>query len=166
MSRLGGVLFSNNYICFLGCRFSEYASHKCMRRSYLRNALNAFFGLALGLAACKPVKQVSALGKDMKQQFGRPILVSVDRHTHLILVIPPPKDTTQRDTADPAALARQVAEYAVAHYQHKSWLKSVTVIFDSGENDSAMTFANYTWSADDLSGKTRAVAGAPGEKSD
>lgn len=137
-----------------------------MRRSYFRNASHAFFGVALALAACRPVKQVSALGKDMQREFGRPILVSVDRHTHLILVIPPAKDTTRSDTADPAALARRVAEYAVAHYQQKTWLKSVTVIFDAGDNDSAMTFANYTWNADDLSGKTRAVAGTPGQKSD
>jgi hypothetical protein len=157
---------------FLGCRFTEYASHKCMRRSYLRNALNAIFSVALVLAGCRPVKQVSALGKDIGQQFGRPIMVSVDRHTHLILVIPPAKvDTTksesvERDTTDPATFARHVAEYAVAHYQHKTWLKSVTVIFDAGDNDSALTFGNYTWSADDLSGKTRTVAGTPGEKSD
>lgn len=143
-----------------------------MRRSDFRNALNAIFGVTLVLAACRPVKQVSALGKEIGREFGRPILVSVSHHSQLILVIPPAKvdttrsDSVQRDTTDPASLARQVAEYAVAHYQHKAWLKSVTVIFDAGDSDSTMTFGNYTWSADDLSGKTRAVAGTPGEKSD
>jgi hypothetical protein len=143
-----------------------------MRRSGFRNAVNAISGVALALAACRPVKQVSALGKDIAHEFGRPIMVSVDRRSHLILVIPPAKvdttqsDSVQRDTTDPASLARRVAEYAVGHYQHKSSLKSVTVIFDAGDNDSTMTFANYTWSADDLSGKRHAVAGTPGEKSD
>ena len=128
--------------------------------------------MALALAACRPVKQVSALGKDIAHEFGRPILVSVDRRSHLILVIPPAKvdttqsDSAQRDTTDPASLARRVAEYAVGHYQHKSSLKNVTVIFDAGDNDSTMTFSNYTWSADDLSGKRHAVAGTPREKSD
>ena len=138
----------------------------------MRNALNAIFGVTLALAACRPVKQVSALGKEIGHEFGRPIVVSIDRRSHLILVIPPARvdttkgDAAQRDTTDPASLARHVAEYAVAHYQHKSALKSVTVIFDAGDNDSAMTFGNYTWSADDLSGKARAAAGTPGEKSD
>jgi ABC-type uncharacterized transport system auxiliary subunit len=133
-----------------------------MRRIRLRNALNAIFGVALVLAACRPVKQMSALGKDLKHEFGRPILVSMARHGQMILVIPP----AQGDTLDPPSLARQVAEYAVAHYQHKTWLKSVTVIFDAGDSDSTMTFGNYTWSADDLSGKPKAVAGTPGQKSD
>ena len=138
----------------------------------MRNALNAISGVTLALAACRPVKQVSALGKEIGHEFGRPIVVSIDRRSHLILVIPPARvdttkgDAAQRDTTDPASLARHVAEYAVAHYQHKSALKSVTVIFDAGDNDSAMTFGNYTWGADDLSGKTRAAAGTPGEKSD
>jgi hypothetical protein len=118
------------------------------------------------LAACRPVKQVSALGKQIGQEFQRPILVSVAHRSQLILVIPPAKlDSTQRDTTDPASLARHVAEYAVAHYQNKASLKSVTVIFDAGDSDST-TFGNYTWSADELSGKSRAAAGTPGEKSD
>jgi hypothetical protein len=138
-----------------------------MRRSLLRNAINAIFGVTLALAACRPVKQVSALGKEIGKEFQRPILVSIDHRSHLILVIPPAKlDSTQRDTTDPPSLARHVAEYAAAHYQHKSSLKSVTVIFDAGDSDSTMTFGNYTWSADELSGKSRAAAGTPGEKSD
>jgi hypothetical protein len=137
----------------------------------LRNTINAISGVALVLAACRPVKQVTALGRDVDHQFGRPILVSIDHRSHLILVIPSATvdttkpDSLQRDTADPASLARHVAEYAVAHYEHKSALKSVTVIFDAGD-DSAMTFGNYSWSADDLSGKSPASAGPPGEKSD
>jgi hypothetical protein len=133
-----------------------------MRRSGFRNAVNVISGLTLVLAACRPVKQVSALGKEIGHEFGRPILVSVDRRSHLILVIPPAKV----DTTDPATLARNVAEYAVAHYQHKSSIKNVTVIFDAGDNDSATTFGNYSWSADDLSGKSRAAAGTPGDKPD
>jgi len=157
---------------FPGCRRTGCASHKCMRRSLIRNALNAISGVTLALAACRPVKQVSALGKDIGHEFGRPIMVSVDRRSHLILVIPPATvdttkgETAQPDTTDPASFARHIAEYAVAHYQHKSSLKSVTVIFDAGDNDSAMTFGNYTWSADDLSGKPRPVARIQGEKSD
>jgi len=136
----------------------------------LRNAFNAIFGVTLVLAACRPVKQVTALGRDIAHEFGRPILVSAARHGQLVLVIPPARvDSTKPDapdTTNPATLARSVAEYAVAHYQHKSSLKSVTVIFDAGDDDSTMTFGNYTWSADDLSGKSRAVAGTPSEKSD
>jgi hypothetical protein len=142
-----------------------------MRRSLFRYAVSAICGVTLALAACRPVKQVSALGKDIGHEFGRPIMVSVDRRSHLILVIPPAKVDTARgdsagDTTDPASLARHVAEYAVAHYQHQSSLRNVTVIFDAGDSDSALTFGNYTWSADDLSGKTRAAAGSPVEKSD
>jgi len=173
MSRLGGVFFFKYTHMFPGCRFSEYASHKCMRRSYLRNALNAVFAATLVVAACRPpVKQVSALGKDLGHQFGRPIVVSAARHGELILVIPPARtDTTrpdcvQGDTTDPATLARKVAEYAIAHYQNKSSLKSVRVIFDSGDSDSAAAPANYTWSADDLAGKRRVAAGTAGQKSD
>lgn len=132
----------------------------------MRNALNAIFGVTLALAACRPIKQVSALGKDLAHEFGRPIMVSVARRSQLVLVIPPASDSLQRDTTNPAILARSVAEYAVAHYQHKSSLKGVTVIFDAGDNDSTMAFGNYTWSADDLSGKKQVSAGTPGEKSD
>lgn len=142
---------------FSGCRCTVCASLKCMRRSLLRNAGNAIFGVALVLAACKPVKQVSALGKDIGHEFGRPIMVSVDHRSHLILVVPP----ADSDTTDPASLARRVAQYAVAHYQGKWSLKSVTVMFDS---DSAMT--NYTWNADDLSRKSRPVVGTAVVKSD
>lgn len=131
----------------------------------MRNALNAIFGVALVLAGCRPVKQVTALGKDIAHEFGRPIVVSVGHRGQLVLVIPP-GDSLQRDTTNPASLARSVAEYAVAHYQHKSSLKSVTVIFDAGDGDSSMTFGNYNWSADELSGKKQVSAGTPSEKSD
>ena len=166
MSRLGGVFFFKCIHLFPGCRFSEYASQKCMRRSSLRNALNAFFAVTLVVVACRPVKQVSALGKDIDRQFGRPIVVSAARHGELILIIPPAADSAQRDTSDPATLARAVAEYAVAHYQHKSAIKSVRVIFDAGDSDTAATLANYAWLVDDLAGKRRVSAGTPGQRSD
>jgi len=143
-----------------------------MRRSTFRNALNAVFAVTLVVVACRPVKQVSALGKDIDRQFGRPIVVSAARYGELILIVPPAAvdttkpDSLQRDTTDPATLARNVAEYAVAHYQHKSSLKSVRVIFDAGNSDTAATPVNYTYTADDLAGKRRVSARTPVEKSD
>ncbi len=145
-----------------------------MRRSYLRNGLNAIFAATLVVAACRPpVRQVSALGKDLGHQFGRPIVVSAARHGELILIIPPARvdttrpDSVQGDTTDPAKFARSVAEYAVAHYQSKASLKSVRIIFDSGgSDDSGATVANYTWSADDLAGKRPVAGGTPGQRSD
>jgi len=89
----------------------------------------------------------------------------------MILVIPPVKvdtskgESTPADTTDPGTLARRVAQFAVEHYQHAS-LKSVTVVFDAGDNDSTMTYGNYTWSADDLTRKTRVATGTPDQKSD
>jgi hypothetical protein len=142
-----------------------------MRRSFWRNGINVISGLALALCACKPVKQVADLGRDIGQEFRRPIMVSVDRRTHLILVIPPARvDSTQRDTTDPAALARQVAVYAVKHYEHASAIKNVTVIFDGGDQnkggDSSVAFEQFSWSADELSGKTRVSTGTPALRSD
>lgn len=97
-------------------------------------------------------------------------MVSVDRRTHLILVVPPARvDSGQRDTTDPAALARQVAVYAVNHYEHAGSIKSVTVIFDAGNQstgDSSVAFEQFSWSADELSGKIRASVGTPALKSD
>ena len=122
-----------------------------MRRTLFRNVINAISGVTLALAACRPVKQVTALGREIGQEFGRPIVVSVNQHS-LILVVP---GSPQGDTTEPAALARHVAEYAVAHYQHQSSIKNVIVIFDAG-GDSSATFGNYTWSAADLTGKSRA----------
>lgn len=131
----------------------------------MRNALNVISGVTLALAACRPVKQVTALGKDIGQEFRRPIVVSINGRSHLVLVIPPQKDSTRTDTTDPASLARQIAVYAVKHYEHTASLKDVTVIFDAGDDSSS--FGNYTWGADDLSGKTKPpVAGTPVEKSD
>jgi len=126
----------------------------------------------IALAACKPVRQVRDLGRDIGQEFRRPILVSVDRRTHLILVIPPATaDSTQRDTTDPAALAHQVAVYAAKHYEHASAIKNITVIFDGGNQsaggDSTVAFQQFSWSQDELSGRTtRASAGTPASKSD
>lgn len=142
-----------------------------MRRSLWRNGINVISGLALVLGACKPVKQVRDLGRGIGQEFRRPILVSVDRRTHLILVVPPAQvDSTQRDTADPAVLAHQVALYAFKHYEHVSAIQSITVILDGGARntggDSTVAFQQFSWSKDELSGKTRARAGTPALKSD
>jgi hypothetical protein len=164
MSRLGGVFFFKSTHLFPGCRFSEYASHKCMRRSYLRNALNAVFGVTLVVAACRPAKPLSAFGREIDHQFGRPIVVSAARHGQLILIVPPAKDTTQADTTDPSVLAHSVAQFALEHSQRP--LKSVTVVFDAGDDDSTATHTNYTWSADELSGKKHVTAGTPGQRSD
>jgi hypothetical protein len=143
-----------------------------MKRSLWRNGINVIFSATLALAACKPVRQVYDLGRDIGQEFRRPILVSVDRRTHLILVIPPAKgDSTQRDTANPAVLARQVAEYAAKHYEHAGSIKTITVIFDAGNQpsagDSSVAFEQFSWAKDDLSGRApRASTGTPAPKSD
>jgi hypothetical protein len=142
-----------------------------MRRSFWRNGINVISVLALALGACKPVRQVRDLGRDIGPEFRRPILVSVDRRTHLILVIPAAQvDSGQRDTTDPAGLARQVAVFAFKHYEHASAIKNVTVIFDGGDqsnsSDSSAAFQQFSWSADELSGKTRVSVGTPALKSD
>lgn len=128
----------------------------------MRNALNAVFGATLVVAACRPAKPLAAFGREIDHQFGRPIVVSAARRGQLILIIPP--DSVQQDTTDPATLAHSVAVYAFAHAQRS--LKTVTVIFDASDNDSTATHANYTWSADDLSGKKRVTAGTTGQRSD
>jgi hypothetical protein len=137
-----------------------------MRRSRWRNALNAISGATfVVVAACRPIKQVNSLGKQIDHEFGRPIMVSVDHQSHLVLIVPPAAaDSTQSDTTDPVNFARHVAEYAVAHYERKAFLKTVTVVFDPG--DSTTAFRNYYWSADDLSGKKKATSGTPAARSD
>jgi hypothetical protein len=142
-----------------------------MRRSLLRNRLNAIFGVALALAACRQAVPVGTLGKQIGKEFHRPIVVSADRRGHMILIVPPPKvdstaDSTAADTTDPSLFARHVAEFALAHSPSASKVKSVTVLFDANDTDSTATIGKYTWSADDLTRKTRVAAGTPDQKSD
>jgi hypothetical protein len=166
MSSLGGVFFLNSYTDVPPvAALPDKRLPKCMRRSLWRNGRIAFSGVVLGLAACRPVKQVSALGKQIGQEFHRPILVSAGQRNQLILVIPAilrdsSGDSAAADSTDPATLARQVAQYAVKHYERASSLKNVTVMFDGNDQ-----MAKYTWTADDLSGRT-GKPGTPGTKSD
>jgi hypothetical protein len=144
-----------------------------MRRSFWRNGINAIsiatIGLAaLGLAACRPVKQVTTLGRDIDREFQRPILVSADQHGHLILVIPPARvdSAAGPDTTDPRAFARRVAEYAVKHYPHAP-LKTVTVRYDGNDQGGdSVPAPSYVFRADALEGKMRVPAGTPNLKSD
>jgi hypothetical protein len=139
-----------------------------MRRSFWRNGINAIFGVTLVLAGCRPVKQVTSLGKEIGHEFQRPILVSADQSGHLILVIPPERvdSGAPPDTTDPRAYARRVAEYAAKHYQH-TLLKTVTVRFvGDDQGGDTIPLPSYVWSADALQGKIRVRAGTPNLKSD
>jgi hypothetical protein len=131
-----------------------------MRGQKLRRAV---LGILICLSACHPVRAASSLGKQLHQQFHRSIVVSVDRRTHLILIVPMDTSATAPDT-NPDAFARQVAEFARARYGYGTWLKNVTVMLD-GEKGPV---SSYTWTADDLA-HAPAPAAAPrpvGERTD
>jgi hypothetical protein len=141
--------------------------YQCMRRSFWRNGINAISVVMLVLAGCRPVKQVTTLGKEIGHEFQRPILVSADQGGHLILVIPPARvdSSAPADTTSPRAYARRVAEFAAKHYQHAE-LKTVTVRFISDDQGDSLPAPSFIWSADALLGKTRVSVGTPNLKSD
>ncbi len=155
MSSLGGVVFCRAYKCFffppvVACG-PRYPSMKSMRRT---NPSGVIFGVLICLAACQPVRGVTTLAREMKGQFHRPILVSVNHWNELVLVVP-------ADTSDPRLLGRTVAQYAAEHYGYRSQLKTVTVIVDGGETSSA--YNSYTWGVGELSSAFLApVPGKPG----